>query len=222
MVFMIVLKENKVELAPFILTSHNMDTPSVSSQVMPDEMLVDEMPVLEVAPTDVSEVQDVAEAPVVPEAAEAAEAAAAAEAAEAAEVPEAPAVPEAAGAAAAAGVPVPEVPEVPEVPVPEVPVEDLRRISIYSDNGQESLTLGIYTLADGTQRIILNNLDIPLSDFRGYFRCLTKVEEYHHDDLFFVGIHASFMTGIIVLIVAFGLTLLKTEFPVLGVPLCGL
>ena len=216
MVFMIVLKENKVELAPFILTSHNMDTPSVSSQVMPDEMLVDEMPVLEVAPTDVSEVQDVAEAPVVPEAAEAAEAA---------EVPEAPVVPEAAEAAeaaAAAEVPVPEVPEVPEVPVPEVPVEDLRRISIYSDNGQESLTLGIYTLADGTQRIILNNLDIPLSDFRGYFRCLTKVEEYHHDDLFFVGIHASFMTGIIVLIVAFGLTLLKTEFPVLGVPLCGL
>ena len=207
MVFMIVLKENKVELAPFILTSHNMDTPSVSSQVMPDEMLVDEMPVLEVAPTDVSEVQDVAEAPVVPEAAEAAEAAAAAEAAEAAEVPEA------AAAAAAAEVPVSEAPE---------PVEDLRRISIYSDNGQESLTLGIYTLADGTQRIILNNLDIPLSDFRGYFRCLTKVEEYHHDDLFFVGIHASFMTGIIVLIVAFGLTLLKTEFPVLGVPLCGL
>jgi hypothetical protein len=196
---MIVLKGNKVELASFILTSHNMDTPSVSSQVMPDEMLVDEMPVLEVAPTDVSEVQDVPEAPVVPEAAEAAEAAAAAEAAE-----------------------VPEVPEVPEPEVPEVPVEDLRRISIYSDNGQESLTLGIYTLADGTQRIILNNLDIPLSDFRGYFRCLTKVEEYHHDDLFFVGIHASFMTGIIVLIVAFGLTLLKTEFPVLGVPLCGL
>ena len=215
---MIVLKGNKVELASFILTSHNMDTPSVSSQIMPDEMLVDEMPVLEVAPTDVSEVQDVAEAPVVPEAAEAAEAAAAAEAAEAAEVPEAPVVPEAAEAAAAAEVPVPEVPvsEAPE------PVEDLRRISIYSDNGQESLTLGIYTLADGTQRIILNNLDIPLSDFRGYFRCLTKVEEYHHDDLFFVGIHASFMTGIIVLIVAFGLTLLKTEFPVLGVPLCGL
>jgi len=191
MVFMIVLTKVKVELLCLINTSHNMEgdsTPSVSSELMSDEMLVDEMPVLEVAPDDISEM------PVVPE------------------VPEVPVVPEA-----------PEAPVKPVVPeAPETPVEDLRRIAIYSDNGQESLTLGVYTLADGTQRIILNNLDIPLSDFRGYFRCLTKVDEYHHDDLFFVGIHASFMTGVIVLIVAFGLTLLKTEFPGLGVPLCGL
>jgi hypothetical protein len=169
-------------------------TPSVSSQIMPDdEMLVDEMPFDErlVDESLVDEMPVLEEAPTY-------------------EIPQEQ-IPE---------VPQEQIPEVPQEQIPEVPqeklVDDLRRIAIYSDDGQESLTLGVYTLPDGTQRIILNNIDIPLSDFRGYFKCLTKVEEYHHDDLFFVGIHASFMTGVIVLVVAFGLALLKTEMPALG------
>lgn len=95
-------------------------------------------------------------------------------------------------------------------------VDDLRRIAIYSDDGNDSLILASYTSADGTKRFVLNTIDIPLTDFHRYLRSLTETDCNRHDELFFVGIHASFMTGLVVLLVAFGLTLVKTELPYLS------
>lgn len=90
-------------------------------------------------------------------------------------------------------------------------VEDLRRITIYSEDGQESITLASYTHSDGSKRFMLNNIDIPLTDFRGYLRSLTETEDNRADELLVAGMHASFMTGLIVLLVAFGLTLIKID-----------
>ena len=58
---------------------------------------------------------------------------------------------------------------------------------------------------------MLNNIDIPLTDFRGYLRSLTETEDNRADELLVAGMHASFMTGLIVLLVAFGLTLIKID-----------
>lgn len=88
-------------------------------------------------------------------------------------------------------------------------VENVRRMAIYSEDGQESMNLTSYTLSDGTQRIMLNDIDLTLTDFRRYLNCLTKTNENRDDELFFVGIHASFITGLVVLLVAFGLTLIN-------------
>jgi len=119
----------------------------------------------------------------------------------------------------------PDAPDAPDAPdshaheeKPQVdvqPVEDLRRISIHSEDGQDSIVLASYTYTDGSKRFMLNNIDIPLTDFRGYLRSLTETESNRHDELLFVGIQASFMTGLMVLLVAFGLTLIKSELPCL-------
>jgi hypothetical protein len=92
-------------------------------------------------------------------------------------------------------------------------VKDIRRIAIYSEDGQESIHLSTYADETGAKRIILNNVDISLADFRAYFNSMVMKEEERNNELLYVGIHASFMTGFIVLLVAFGLALIKTEFP---------
>lgn len=101
--------------------------------------------------------------------------------------------------------------------MPQVEVDDLRRIAIYSDDGKDSLTLASYTSTDGTKRFVLNTIDLPLTDFHRYLRSLTETDCNRHDELFFVGVHASFMTGLVVLLVAFGLALIKNELPYLNI-----
>jgi len=90
-------------------------------------------------------------------------------------------------------------------------VEDLRRIALYSEDGQESIALTAYVDQYGTQRIMLNGIDLTLTDFRRYFNCLTKTEEDNRDELLFVGVHASFITGIIMTFVALAMALVKID-----------
>jgi hypothetical protein len=86
---------------------------------------------------------------------------------------------------------------------------DFRRISIYSEDGQDSFTLASYTNSYGTKRIMLNDVDISLKDFRRYLKCISQSESNRHNELFYVGIQSSFITGIVVLLVALGLAFMK-------------
>ena len=90
-------------------------------------------------------------------------------------------------------------------------VYDFRRIAIYSEDGQDSCILASYTKSDGTKRIMLNDVDISLKDFRRYLNCVSESEYNRRNELFYVGIHSSFMAGLLVLLVALGLTILKSH-----------
>jgi hypothetical protein len=90
-------------------------------------------------------------------------------------------------------------------------VDDFRRIAIYSEDGQDSFILASYTNSYGTKRIMLNDVDISLKDFRRYLNCVSESEYKRNDELFYVGIQASFMTGLVVLLIALGLTILKSN-----------
>jgi hypothetical protein len=90
-------------------------------------------------------------------------------------------------------------------------VDEFRRIAIYSEDGQDSFILASYTNSYGTKRIMLNDVDISLKDFRRYLNCVSESEYKRNDELFYVGIQASFMTGLVVLLIALGLTILKSH-----------
>jgi len=92
-------------------------------------------------------------------------------------------------------------------------VKDIRRIAIYSEDGQDSIHLSTYSDETGAKRIMMNEVDISLADFRAYLNSMIKDEVSRSDELLYVGIHASFMTGLLVLLVAFGLAMIKNEFP---------
>jgi hypothetical protein len=90
-------------------------------------------------------------------------------------------------------------------------VEGFRRIGIYSDSGDETMTLTTYNDSHGTQRIMLNSIDISLVEFNNYLNCLTKTKDDRINDLFYVGINASFMTGLLVSMVAILLMFIKID-----------
>lgn len=93
-------------------------------------------------------------------------------------------------------------------------LKDIRRIGLYSEDGTYYTTITSYTNEDDVKRIVLNDVDISLSEFYEYLKLIdgTKEsrEEFHFKECVYIGATASFVTGILVCFVTLLVCLLTT------------
>jgi hypothetical protein len=93
----------------------------------------------------------------------------------------------------------------------EVPLERYRRIAIYSDVTNTSILLTSYIDEDGNGRIVLNDVDLPYSEFRDHIRCLTSSDKMREDEraneIMYMCVNVSCITGLAISLITIGIAL---------------
>jgi hypothetical protein len=87
----------------------------------------------------------------------------------------------------------------------------LRRLGIYSESGNENMILTRYIDTEGREIIVLNDVDLPLTEFHNYLNCLTERKDERMFELLYVSVNASFITGIIMTFVAIAVAIVKID-----------